>query len=122
MKTRIDFVSNSSSCSFIVHLETDDDAAKFKRIYDVLAKSYDAVLCTSSSSTIDYADMSYVSSAEDIAAGDWVEVNCGEDTLDNIDKLEDIEDFISPMGFKIYRDRLAHYTFGEDIPEDRYYE
>ena len=57
---------------------------------------------------------------ERIDVNDWLYVDLGEDTLENFDKIQDVEVEIDnlPVKLKVFRDTLAHCTFGEDLPED----
>lgn len=114
MKTRNDFISNSSSCSFIVKINSQED----KDILEKILKSYD--ICLSVSYDIDSYDFHIIKNIQDCDVGDFVEVNLGEDDLETIDRFEDIKDDIetSEHKFEVYSDKLAHYTFGKEYKED----
>lgn len=113
MKTRNDFVSNSSSCSFIVKINSQED----KDILEKILEGYDC--CLESMLTIpSYGDV--IKSIQDSDIGDFVSVNLGDDDLDTINNLEDIKYEIenSDHEFEVYSDKLAHYTFGKEYKED----
>ena len=114
MKTRNDFVSNSSSCSFIVKINSQED----KDILEKILKGYDC--CLESSLSISSYDGSVIKSIQDSDIGDFVSVNLGDDDLDTINDLEDIKCEIEngDHEFEVYSDKLAHYTFGKEYKED----
>lgn len=109
MKTRNDFVSNSSSCSFIVKINSQED----KDILENILTNYNA--CLSVSYNLDLYDFHVIRNIQDSDIGDFVEINLGEDDLDTIEKFEDIKCDIesSTHEFEVYSDDLAHCTFGK---------
>ena len=120
MKIRSDYVSNSSSCSFYVYLDTDEDVNEFKKIMNSLEDAFKANLFAGWQPNP--SDMSILTNSRQLDKDTWICVDCGADILENIEKFEDVKDFIEehPYKFKTYRDDLAHSTFGEDIPEEEH--
>ena len=122
MKLRSDYVSNSSSCSFYIHLDTADDINEFKKIMPQLVNLFDSDIYAGWSS--DIFDMTQACTSDELKYDDsaWIRVDCGDDTLENIEKFEDVKYFIEEhlYKFKTYRDDLAHSTFGEDMPEEEH--
>lgn len=123
---RNDFVSNSSSCSFFVSIETQQDlnelAAIWNRVKE-LTGNYVSVYPKG----IEYAiNNSY--GGERIATGyldkdDWklidvgdaIKIDSGDDSEPYaLEKLDDLYDlFSSGYKFKVFCDNEAHYTKGE---------
>lgn len=123
MKTRNDFVSNSSSCSFIVyiadektlnHLSKPANKKLIDEYCNAIAGSYDGTFSCADS-------MPY---AEDVIleVGDFLAIYTGEDhDLSNIDRLGDVYYKLTD-GFEeltVYQDPDAHYSYGKDFKKDR---
>ena len=122
MKTRNDFVSNSSSCSFIVHvidektLEHLNKPSNKKVIDDYcssIASSYDDIYSYDGALTYS-KDM-------DLEIGDFLMINAGEDhDIHNIEKIENLYHELMD-GFEdltVYQDLNAHYSYGKKYKED----
>lgn len=113
MKTRTDFVSNSSSCSFIVKLHSEKDVElinKCIKCYTVgLFKLCDKNYFTEKIDSITNSDIN-----------DYINIDIGDDNLETINEFEnltcDIKDIMknnSDNTIEIYKDPYAHYTFGD---------
>lgn len=112
MKTRNDFVSNSSSCSFIIHVQSQKDAEQLKSIYGKFSGKANLEKFFSFD---DCWNGCLVRSADDIEKDSFVRVDVGEDhNLEVINEFYDVEGIIdsSEYKFKTYQDPGAHYTTG----------
>lgn len=122
MKTRNDFVSNSSSCSFIVHIA---DEKTFKHLSKSSNKKIIDRYCTSIAMTYDgscgYCNSIPYSKDVDLEIGDFLRIYAGEDhNLRNIEKIEDLYCELTDGfdGLAVYQDPDAHYSYGEKFKED----
>ena len=108
MKQRNDFVSNSSSCSFIVKIRDKDDIEELLKIL----KGYPDHNC------FDISNYNLVNLNE-CSKGDLIDIDLGDDDLQTIEEFENLQGDIlsSPRKFECYRNKLAHYTFGKDLKE-----
>jgi len=124
MKTRSDFVSNSSSCSFVIHVKTEEDAAHLRSLYDSVLKKKSLTSCTSAKSAMDGfygCDNLGVHSADDIQPHMFLFVDngedhyayCFEDLYALADKLNEGYDKL-----KYYMDNDAHISLGDELKED----
>ena len=121
MKVRNDYVSNSSSCSFIIHVSNEDDLKQLSKpnVLAVLKKW--ASVFSSDINQLPYGDCLKFYDISDIQVGDFIHIYAGEDSdydwkynepvnilYDIIDKLNDGYGKLS-----YYLDDDAHVTIGE---------
>lgn len=108
MKQRNDFVSNSSSCSFIVKIRDKDDVEELEKILE----GYPDHNCFSISNY-------NLVNLNECSEGDLIDIDLGDDNLETIEEFENLKGDIlsSPRKFECYRNKLAHYTFGNDLKE-----
>lgn len=117
MKLRIDFVSNSSSCSFLIHLADENDVKNYNCLRELLEKhGYKVEWYIRSHPTILSSEVRNGKPE----LNDWAYCDIGEDTFDNIETLFDIEELLDEHEhkFKVYQDKYAHYSIGKNIPND----
>ena len=121
MKVRNDYVSNSSSCSFIIHVSNEDDLKQLSKpnVLAVLKKW--ASVFSSDINQLPYGDCLKFHDISDIQVGDFIHIYAGEDSdydwefnyplnvlYNIIDKLNDGYGKLS-----YYLDNDAHVTIGE---------
>jgi len=125
--TRNDFVSNSSSCSFVVYIETQQDLDELSKIWkdvrkltnnhvEVYDNLEDACNRCGMYFTTGYLDNNDWNMIE---VGEAINVSSGDDHYlyfeKKFDELRDL--FTNNYKFKLYRDYDAHYSTGMDYKE-----
>lgn len=119
--TRNDFVSNSSSCSFIIHLKSKKDVSEFKKIYPQILKDcfgFIPMYYSLPATAYDYAvELTTENDIDKITPDCALLLDAGEDHdehyRERFDKLlNDLGDF----QFKKYKDPDAHLTTGNKLP------
>lgn len=117
MKTRNDFVSNSSSCSFIIKVNSEDEIAVLADFF----KKYPGI-CGSGYPNIEFAaeniwDRFDCINPECVDVGECLYVDVGEDhDMETINKFYQISGEIEDLGVDLYEDPDAHCTIGKKIP------
>ena len=114
MKTRNDFVSNSSSCSFFIELDSQEAVDAFKQIAVRFDKHEVSLsLYCDFTSVCDFDPYGHSSDIDKLEVGEWVKCDSGEDHdecfMRRFEKMADVVDS-SPVKFKIYEDPDAHTT------------
>lgn len=118
MKFRNDYVSNSSSCSFIIKVNTEDEIEKlkeyFKKNKDICNSGYISLNVAAT----DYWDSTDAINPNTVLPGECLYVNVGEDHFfETIDKFNRVSNEISEMGCELYQDPEAHYSIGKKLPK-----
>lgn len=124
MKTRLDFVSNSSSCSFFVYLETNEDIEEFKKLISVLKEKN--VSMTLFNDLADANDRWYGDEfngneyeVDVLKPGNFMLIDVCDDHWQGYEnKFNDVEDmFTDNYKFKLYDDNEAHMSTGDKLPK-----
>lgn len=101
MRIRNDFVSNSSSCSFIVQITNADKKQKFLELVEKFKLQINEF---------------WDENVEDIDKGDWYNVYCGEDSFENVDRFEqEIIPKVEEINLKCFRDEYEHCSYGRKL-------
>ena len=121
MKVRNDYVSNSSSCSFIIHVANEDDLKQLSKPNVLAVLKRWASVFSSDINQLPYGDCLKFYDISDIQVGDFIHIYAGEDSdydwefnyplnvlYNIIDKLNDGYGKLS-----YYLDNDAHVTIGE---------
>ena len=126
MKTRTDFVSNSSSCSFFIELDTQEAVDAFIETAKLFNKNEVSLAAYASLEDVNVCNPFCSGSIDDVVnaleVGNWVKCDSGEDHdswyMDRFERMSDVVDS-SPVKFKIYGDPDAHTThrFGMELSE-----
>lgn len=122
MKVRNDYVSNSSSCSFIVKVNNEDDIAKVRKLVKKHSSKYHNI-CSGGYPDIEWAseniwDYNRYINENNVDPGELLKIDVGEDhDFETIRKFEDVSSDFEEAGLELYSDDDAHYTIGEALPE-----
>ena len=122
MKIRNDFVSNSSSCSFIVKVNNADDIAKVRELIEKHSSSQNSICCGG------YCDIAYASenswdydqyiNENNVEPGELLKIDVGEDhDEETIRKFYDVSSDFEESGLELYADDDAHCTVGKALSE-----
>lgn len=124
---RKDFVSNSSSCSFILYIQSEEDIKQLSKpdVLKILKKLAGAM--DKNFHNVPYGALNRFNDINDVEIGDYIYIYNGEDNeydwiYDVPDsELNDIADSLNKDygKLKFYRDHDAHVTLGEDYVEKR---
>ena len=125
MKTRSDFVSNSSSCSFFVSLGTARDVEEFKHRIAALKKQnvYMQVFWNLAEANDRWYGMEFDGGeqmANALVPGCFVLCDSGEDhDMCFETRYRLMEELFTEGGYKfqLYADKEAHLTVMDDLPE-----
>ena len=128
MKVRHDFVSNSSSCSFFVYLETNEDVEEFKKLISVLKEMN---VCMTLFADLAAANDRWYGDDFDgskfevdvLKPGNFMLIDACDDHWSGYeDKFYDVkEQFTAFHKFKLYADKDAHMSTGDDLPKAEEY-
>lgn len=129
MKIRNDFISNSSSCSFFIHLDTQEALDKFKTLVpelkgeDFLANGYYESLDDLRSNEC-YANM-----IENSPDSNWTDdlkpgcvIACGtiDDGWPSIQLYDSMVELLEKTyDFQFYQDDMAHITIGKKVKKKK---
>ena len=121
MKTRLDFVSNSSSCSFFVCLQSQADLDELKKLFGSLKNAGASLAAYSTAFDADcHANAAVLEDSADAASiGDYVLCDVGEDHDSWYERrYNDMCRVFDSSGheFKFFEDPWAHMTRGEALP------
>lgn len=122
MKVRNDYVSNSSSCSFIVKVNNDDDIAKVRELVKRNSTSYHSI-CVGGYPNLEYAsdnlwDYDSYMNEDNVQLGELLKIDVGEDhDLGTIDKFYKVSAEFEEAKLELYADDDAHYTIGNPLPD-----
>ena len=112
---RNDFVSNSSSCSFIIHLQSKKDTDEFKKIYNkLLEKGVHIDIMLDPNTYLDCITKGG-NDIDKIKKGDYVRLDSGEDhDSDYKNRYYKMCEIVDSTGYKFkeYQDSDAHMTRG----------
>lgn len=132
MKIRKDFVSNSSSCSFYVHLDTQQAVDVFKTLVpglkslDVLYTGYYVSLKELAQwvNTYQYGNP-YIETTnwlDDLKPDYVIQIGTKDDDLRSLLRYDDALDIIqnnpNKYKFPLYQNELAHSTAGKKLTKD----
>jgi len=132
VKIRTDFVSNSSSCSFFVHLTNQEQINEFKKLiplireYQMETKGYWETLNDFSDYYYGYQDKSFKSEYdnpnwyEKLKPGNVVSVGVDEDhDWETVERYFEVAGKFehNPVKFSLYQDDFAHQTIGKKVPK-----
>ena len=122
MKVRNDYVSNSSSCSFIIHVANEDDLKQLSKpkVRAVLKRW--ASVFSSDINQLPYGDCLKFYDISDIQVGDFIHIYAGEDSeydweySDPLNVLYNIIDNLNDGYGKLnyYNDATAHVSIGDE--------
>lgn len=125
MKTRSDFVSNSSSCSFFVSLETETDIKEFRRRIGDLKRQnvymqvfWDLVEANDRWYGTPFDGNEQMSNM--LVPGCFILCDSGEDHDNCYERRYRLMEELFTEGdykFKLYADSEAHMTVMDDLPE-----
>jgi len=114
---RKDFVSNSSSCSFIVHIRNDEDLNEFKKIFRDKMANYSMQMSTAYTNSFYNDTTDRVTNVDHVVAHSLVMIDCGEDNEPCWEyRWDRLVDLVSQYKFKLYRDDGAHVSIGDYLP------
>ena len=125
MKTRSDFVSNSSSCSFFVAIDTPEDAREFCWIVDALLEQrvYMELFCSLDEARARRGGVPFDGSVQmqnALVPGCFVLCDSGDDHDECFEsRFYSMLDLFAQSGyaFKLYADAEAHLTVPNDLPK-----
>lgn len=120
MKTRNDFVSNSSSCSFIIKVNSEDEilalASFFKKYPNICNSGYPSLAFAADN----VWDRLNSINPEHVNVGECLYVDVGEDhDIETINEFYKISGEIEDLGVELYEDPGAHCSIGKELPESK---
>ena len=121
MKVRNDYVSNSSSCSFIVKVNNEDDISKVRELVKKHSTSYHNI-CVGGYPNLEYAsdnswDYDSFINENNVEPGELLKIDVGEDhEIDVVDEFYKVSAEFEEANLELYADDYAHYTVGKALP------
>ena len=121
MKVRNDYVSNSSSCSFIIHVANEDDLKQLSKPEVLAELKRWARSCSNDYDEVPYGDCWSFHDISDVQVGDFIWIYAGQDSDYDwefnypLNVLYNIIDKLNQDYGKLsyYLDNDAHVTIGE---------
>lgn len=125
MKERIDFVSNSSSCSFLIHLRNEEDAEAFKKVFDDVRKhtihgEFEVFYSLEDPKRGNTWSDFVLKTPDEVEPHTIVKCDSGEDhDLYYDERFNEMKDALGDYPFMLYVDPEAHTSAGYENDIDK---